>query len=326
MSCPFCRKQFHIPANGVGGLQHHFFIQHLVDARTASSKPIDEVPCEVCFEMTENGEGTEKIPSATVYCVDCSQKLCERCSRPHRKWKGGAHRVQRLGVELEQEIIQMRQSFCDQHKEEVVKLYCHDCNENICLMCFAVKHTNHNSCEIPEVAGTFRSRIDADDMRIVSGITDIHQQSLRTTEQVTEFYSEVEKAEKMVVESGEAVKRIVDNQVSECLHQLQSLKSENAKQVETIQEQIQLSLVAMESCHAYARELLDKGRPSDVTRAASKLHERATELLNSDVASIQYVPPRITFSPAVSTHEQLIGKLVVTNGDALKGKAWEIAE
>jgi len=28
----------------------------------------------------------------------------------------------------------------------------------------------------------------------------------------------------------------------------------------------------MESFHAYSRELLDKGRPSDITRAACELH------------------------------------------------------
>ena len=120
---------------------------------------------------------------------------------------------------------------------------------------------------------------------------------------------------KKVIEAGEAIKRLVDHQVSECISQLQSVKSDSAKRFEVGQEQLQLAIVAMESFHTYSRELLDKGRPSDVTRAASELHKRATELLDSDVTSVQYWIPHVTFTPADVTQLtsfQLIGKLSTT--------------
>ena len=90
------------------------------------------------------------------------------------------------------------------------------------------------------------------------------------------------------------------------------MKSDSVKQAEVVQEQLQLALVAMESFHTYSRELLDKGRPSDITRAAGELHRRATELLDNDVTSVQYCPPHVTFAPADVTQLtplQLIGKL-----------------
>jgi len=146
--CPMCRKEFQIPSDGLDGLQHHFFIQQLVDIRGACSEEFDDVPCEVCSE--ESHGNSDKIPTATLCCVDCSQKLCERCSRPHRRMRGGAHQVKTLGVEVEQELIQLRGSSCDKHKDKQVELYCCDCNENICWMCSAVKHRSHNSIEVPE--------------------------------------------------------------------------------------------------------------------------------------------------------------------------------
>ena len=76
----------------------------------------------------------------------------------------------------------------------------------------------------------------------------------------------------------------------------------------------QLALAAMERFCAYSRELRDKGRPSDVTRAAVELHMRATELMNSDVTSVQYSPLHVTFTPADVTQVNslnLIGKLTV---------------
>jgi len=73
-------------------------------------------------------------------------------------------------------------------------------------------------------------------------------------------------------------------------------------------------LVAMESFHTYSRELLDKGRPSDITRAASELRTRATELLENDVTSVRYCPHHVTFAPADVTqvqHLNLTGKVTI---------------
>jgi len=42
-------------------------------------------------------------------------------------------------------------------------MYCRDCKENICVICFAEKHRSHNSVLIPEVAADiFRLRIQDD--------------------------------------------------------------------------------------------------------------------------------------------------------------------
>jgi len=236
--------------------------------------------------------------------------------------KGGAHQLRPLRAELEQELIQLRGSYCDKHKNEQVKLYCHDCNENICVLCFAVKHRNHNSGEIPEVASSFRPRIEQDDEEILSAISDVRQQSEDTKKNVRVCLNQIAGAEKLLVETGETVKHLVDTYVGECVTDLQSIKSDTTKQFEVVQEKLQLALVAMESFHTYSRELLDKGRPSDVTRAASEVHKRAVELLDNDVTFIEYRPPRVTFTPADVTEltsTQLIGKLTVINSRYVPG-------
>jgi len=246
--CPLCRKKFQIPPDGLCGLQHHFIIQQLVDAR-------------------------------------------------------GSH--------------------CDKHKEKQVELYCHDCNENICVLCFAAKHRQHQTVEVPEMAETLKPGMENDDKLILSSMNAVRQRSDKTIEEHVKSLSHVESVEKMVVEAGEAVKCLVDRQVNECLQKLQSVKTESAKQVEIAQEQFQLVLMKMESFHTYSRELLDKGKPSDVTRAAVELHKRATELLNNDATSVQYRPPHVTFTPADVTQvtsSQLIGKLSVVDGRDVTGK------
>ena len=319
--CPVCRKEFKIPDDGVDDLQHHFFIQQLVDARKAKyAEGLNAVPCEVCVQ--ESDEGSNKIPTATTYCVDCNQKLCDQCSRPHRRWKGGAHQVKPLGAEVEQELIQLRGSSCDKHKDKQVELYCHDCNETICLMCSAVKHRNHNSVEIPIAADNFRYIITDVGKQIQSAISAVREQSERTKQDATEFCSNLEEVKDMVLATGEEVKRSVDRQIDDLLMKLQSVTSESAKKTERVQEAYELALVSLESFHTYSQELLDKGRPSDITRAACELHDRATELLNNDVTAVKYCPPHVTFTPADVTQVerlQLVGKLTVRT-ELLSGK------
>jgi len=279
--CPLCRKEFEIPPDGLSGLQHHFFIQQLVDARKAFSEDSDGVPCEVCLE--ESGGDSEKIPTATTFCIDCNQKLCEQCSRPHRRWRGGAHEVRPLGAVLEEELVQLRGSYCDKHKEEKVKLYCYDCNENICLMCSAVKHRQHKAAEIPEAAKTFSLQINSDNEQIWSQVRNVQEKSQEKQKKQSKFLREVDKVKRGIKESSSKITRIfteiVDNQVAVQLSEVDTIKSEDGKKAETVEERYQLALVAMESFCTYSRELLDKGRPSDVTRAAVELHKRATELL-----------------------------------------------
>jgi len=123
-----------------------------------------------------------------------------------------------------------------------------------------------------------------------------------------------DKVKSEIVTAGEQVNKVVNSQVAAQLDEVEMIKSEDAKKAQAVEESYQFALVAMESFHTYSRELLDKGRPSDITRAASELHKRATELLDNDVTSVQYCPPHVTFTPADVTQVKqlnLIGQVTL---------------
>jgi len=131
--CPLCRKEFQIPQHGLQAFPINFFLQNLIDARDLEGKKPGSASCEACST-------DQRVKPAEVYCVDCSQKLCERCSVPHKKWRGGPHDVRPLGEELSTWLIGQHGSFCENHPDERLKLYCFDCRGNICTVCFAVSH------------------------------------------------------------------------------------------------------------------------------------------------------------------------------------------
>jgi len=92
--------------------------------------------------------------------VDCSQHVCEKCGGIHAKLKSGGHLVIPLGEEMSSQMMQLRKRHCQEHKDEIVKLFCYDCKVNMCGLCGALKHKRHNVTEISEAADKLGQDID----------------------------------------------------------------------------------------------------------------------------------------------------------------------
>jgi len=73
LECPLCRQLITLPGNGVGDLPKNFFIVNLLQELSRV-----ESACEVCSDE-------ERV--ATVFCIECQQKLCEACENYHKKFK-----------------------------------------------------------------------------------------------------------------------------------------------------------------------------------------------------------------------------------------------
>jgi len=295
VACPVCRKEFQIPEFGLEGLPYNFFLQNLIDARDASSEEEEEVLCEVC--EVENDEDEGEISPATMYCVDCNQKLCKSCSRPHRNWRGGEHQVRPLGVELNAELIQQRGSYCDQHKDERLKLYCHDCQMTVCLMCFAITHTKHHCDDIENVAGEFLKLFDADISSISARIDGFHAAVAQVDAENTKFASSVDETGTFVHERGKAVNQVTQKHMKELLQKLQIVETNGVKEASNRSEELKLALTSLESFEIYLAELMSKGSPCDITRAAKTMRCRASELLQTHVIPADYRSPSISFTP-----------------------------
>jgi len=285
VACPVCRKEFQIPDAGVEALPHNFFLQNLMDARDASSRKVEEVLCEACaFEKEEDDE----IPPATMYCVDCDQKLCKRCSKTCRaKTRRGPQQVRPIGAELTAELIQQRGSYCDQHKDEKLKLYCHDCEINVCLMCFAVGHNGHNWAYIEKVVEEFIRLFDSEIIGSVSSRIDGFRVAM----------AQVDANETFIRQRQEAVNQITEKHANRLLQELQTVRSGGVKEASNRSEELKLALTLLESFKNYLAELVTTGSPCDVTREAKGMRSRASELLQTCVVPSDYQAPRVSFTP-----------------------------
>ena len=232
MPCPECRQEFHIPKDGVAGLT----------VRTHDKEPVPSSLCEVC-------SSERRGRPATVYCVDCSQKLCERCSLPHLRMGTRPHDIKPLdavGVSLE---YQSGGHYCDKHKERV-RIYCFHCETNLCSTCCLESHKDHKFERIEVVAKMCSRSIDDVVADVTSRIESCRCAAAQVEAENNKSLASIRVIEQEIRNKGEEVKqfftRLIDRQVSDLLDKLQSLKSTAEKEVKSQVDAVQLALTELE--------------------------------------------------------------------------------
>ena len=307
--CPVCRNNCPVPEAGISAFPLNFFINDLLFAQKAA-KPAaygDLLLCDFCIEL--NGGKRNDIPLVTKYCVDCSQHVCEKCGEIHAKMKSGGHLVIPLGEEMSEEMMQLSKKHCQEHKDEIVKIYCYDCKVNICAMCCVLKHKQHNFAVISEAADKLGQDIDKKVWAVTDCLGGIHMLEEQWETEEGKFLSEVEKLEVAVREKGEEKKKLIDNDVDKLVQELHSMKLNYSKEVKGNKDKLQTTAVAIQSYINYANIVRKKGKPEDLTHAADELCTRATTLLQTDILSKSVKAPDIVFVPTTAdVNVNLVGR------------------
>ena len=310
MPCPECRTEFQIPKSGVAGLT--------VRTHGREYKPTDV--CEACST-------DELIIPATDYCVDCSQKLCRRCSVPHSKWRGGPHDVRPLDAISSEHRGGVE--YCNEHKERV-RMHCFDCHINVCSTCCIELHKTHEYEKIDIVLQNFTSSVDRAIEQVASRVESFREAVAQAKTETSKLLANTQATEDEIQDRCEEVKQyftlLVDRQVSHVLQGLQSQKSAAEKEVKSHKDTLQLAVTEMESFITSSLELRSKGSGSDITQAANDVRDRAKELLQTWIIPGEYHAPSYTFTPVnidelLRDNQSLIG-YVVKVGDSGNFKSY----
>ena len=283
MPCPLCRTEFEIPETGIAAL-----------SLSVGAHRKEPEPTEVCEACSTD----QPVIPATVYCVDCSQKLCKRCSVPHTKWRGGPHEVTSLDAVSNE--YRGKSQYCDKHGERVRK-YCINCKSNVCSICCSEDHKTHNFGRIDSVAEEFARCIDYEIKQVTSRVECFCGPVAQVGEESTKFLENVKTMEQKIKDRGAVSKQyltcLIDDQVSDLLQELQSLKSAAEKEAKSHRDTLQLAVTELESFRTSSLELRSKGSPSDITQVAINVLRRAKELLQTHVIPSEHHALSYKFSP-----------------------------
>ena len=139
--CPECRKTTTLPPGGVAELDGAFFVERMKDVygKMAKAEGTVEATCEQC----EEGK-------AVAFCRQCAEFICDDCVHSHKKLKVFAgHKVASLadlkrGGAKDIPLKEAPLPKCPEH-DELMKIFCFDCNRLVCRDCILYDHREHKS-------------------------------------------------------------------------------------------------------------------------------------------------------------------------------------
>jgi len=260
-------------------------------AKTHDKEAEPSATCEVC-------SSEHNVILATDFCVDCHQKLCERCSLPHRKWRGESHDVRTLDKVSPED--QSGSNYCGKHKERV-KIFCLECQTSVCSMCCLESHKTHKFEQINIMMDDFDRSIDHEVKQVTKHIQRFRDAAAQVQAEGSKFFSSLQAMEQEIKQKGERRKQslphFVDIQVGDLLQKLGSVKSTAETEVKSQVHAVQLALMEMEIFRTTLLELKSKVSPGDINQTASDVRDRAKELLQKHVIPVEYHAPSYTFTP-----------------------------
>ena len=164
---------------------HSFCLQCLENYCTSEEKlPGDDVPCPECrreFQIPKDG-----VAGLTVRTHD--KEVAPSASREHH----GGH------------------NYCIEHREQV-KLYCFDCQKNMCSMCYYELHKNnktqHKSERIDIVVQDFVRSIDDDIKQVTSLIESFRGVAAHVEAESSKLVGGIHATEGEIRKKGEEAKR-----------------------------------------------------------------------------------------------------------------------
>ena len=317
MPCPLCRKEFTIPGDGLSGMQKNFFMSKLLNARKLSvGEEAGSILCDVCSsDEARPSEATSSAKPATKRCLQCQQNYCEQCSQYHTKIKAAAiHIMVEIGKELQQDELALRlPATCDTHKDEVIKVFCLECELAICMMCFIKSHKTHDCSDIEEVSIDRRKKAKSDTDKMTELLKKTGGVLPRFEKEKNNLIIRLTDIEGEINTAADKLIAAVGRDRVKLLSEVKSIKMKRVKQLETVKQEVEQHIAAMESLKQYSEVLLSSGTACDVTRSANSLHSRAEELMMFDVISRvdSSLPPlNISFTPSsLLDIENLVGTI-----------------
>lgn len=315
MPCPLCRKDFAIPTVGLTALQRNIFIERMKEVAKISKSSGQNKVCEIC--LADSDRGTIRIPSASMYCIECHGNICERCCREHRRHRQlREHQIVALGSQIQEEQAKrFATHYCDQHNRKQVDMYCNDCMQVLCTTCFAESHQLHKCFDVNKVADSFRKQIEADLGRIDHISKKIGVRVSEIDRERLEFVRLLEITEKSIIDKGIELKELIETHVKCLTDELATAKQKCLKEMEVEKEESERHRLVVDSFARYCAELTSKGSPSEICRAVRDLHDRCTELevMHKTQVQRQIISVRVSLEATDLTDllktENLIGKI-----------------
>jgi hypothetical protein len=204
---------------------------------------------------------------------------------------------------------------CDEHPGEKIKVYCLDCHQPSCIMCYIKNHNMHNCSDINKVARDFCRGAEADAVEIGLQILKYREVLENLESEHGSFVEQVRKTETEIGAEAEKLERLMERHKTKLFEELGTTRQGTVKVIQRAIKDVGQHVALLESYKKYMEEVHDKGTAYDLARDAIAMHQRARELLEYDLlkhVDTDFKGVSFVMSEVVTEDwDNVVGKLVV---------------
>ena len=295
--CPECRKDTTLPSGGAEQLQSAFFVERMKDVYGKMAKAEGKVEA-VCESCSLKGK-------AIAFCRQCTAFLCAHCVEQHKRLRVFAgHKVDTLedlkkGGALDIPLKEAPPPKCPEH-DELMKIFCFDCNCLICRDCTVIDHNGHKFNFLKKCATESRKSL-RDSLtplrKVQANITGADKKLVATEAQVDAQEKEVCQT---IKRSFAQLKAVLEQRETELLNKAVTLAREKKDALTAQRKGLQMAETEIQSLVEFVERNVENTSDQDLmvirTQLQAKMEEeekchQQLSLEPATTADMAYDPP-----------------------------------
>ena len=277
ITCPQCKVEHELPPQGVDGFTTFFTINNLLELLKIHESSAEEKP--KCTSGLDED-------FAVARCLTCSDYLCGGCFKIHQKQRLTRNHVIKTLEEIKQsdkktgvQSLHKRQH-CQEHEDELLKLYCKTCKKVICRDCALVTHREHSYAFVREVRTDVQKKLEELISKVQAKEIEF-QNHQKYTEDLLKITKEAVKSSEMKInKTFDQIIAAFQARRAQLLADAHTAHESEVKQIAMESESLTLSLLRLSGSIRFTRQLIDNGDDVEVMAVCDQAEQTLASLTN----------------------------------------------
>ena len=289
--CPRCDDRFPFPTTDSAALPDNGFVDMLVALKKIANQNLEDDNCDICKQLVADLEPA----AAEYYCIDCRQRMCASCARPHTVFSATKnHNIVGLGLDAANDVLHMIKSsfpFCTNHKDIHAAVHCYQCAIGLCSQC----QNFHPGHELEALTHNTHSQLTSRVKLLTDNLCQQFDARKEKKGQVQKLLLEssgkIALAKEKVNNKADKMILLIQKQREELLNGLDSRGVQLISTLEALSGSILSDMSADKRALRFSKELLEKGSVEDMLLNYRILNARVSRLRVLDDSVCNDVSP-----------------------------------
>ena len=223
--------------------------------------------------------------SAVSYCFDCKCLACANCVKIHSRMKVmQSHQILELKNFSSKDLPTLLQvpMSCNRegHKNQMLELFCQDCERQVCQKCANVLHNEHNLVEISQASKESKKRI----LRVIEGL---HDQILLCRTEIKRVDQSYKTVERRVIAARQEVLKKIEDLISllrkhgdKMLAELESVYKDQQVALIKQRKELEVHINQIQKSYEYANEVFERDIGGEILDMERPIKQRFQQLIS----------------------------------------------